>query len=202
MNRQDAVAALAATLQDDLVVTSLGFATNDLYTAQDRTRNFYTMGSMGTATGIALGLALVQPEARVIALDADGSLLMSLGVLATVGRYAPPNLVCLVLDNQSYHITGGQPTHTSATADLATVARGCGIASSTCVEELPDLGAALKHTRAELGPHFIAARVDKTLAPFVLAERYLTRALPLLKYRFMQSLGVLPEFEALTWAQS
>ena len=75
---------------------------------RDRPENFYTWGSMGLASSIGLGLALARPERRTIVLDGDGSLLMNLGSLATIGVYRPANLVLIVWDNGEYGTTGGQ----------------------------------------------------------------------------------------------
>ena len=69
------------------------------------------------------GLARARPDRTVVSLDGDGSLLMNLGTLATIGDCAPPNLVVFVLDNGLYGTTGGQPTPTSRGADLEAAAR-------------------------------------------------------------------------------
>ncbi|PYR58775.1 MAG: hypothetical protein DMF91_16390, partial [Acidobacteria bacterium] len=77
------------------IVASLGHPTYDLFSAGDRAANFYTWGSMGLASSIGLGLAIARPELRVFVLDGDGSLLMNLGSLATIGWTAPENLVLI-----------------------------------------------------------------------------------------------------------
>ena len=71
------------------------------------------LGSMGLAIPIAFGVAIAQPRRHVIALEGDGSLLMQLGCLATVGERAPKNLTIVVWDNGIYQITGSQPTASS-----------------------------------------------------------------------------------------
>ena len=82
------------------MIASLGHPAYDLYAAGDRPANFYTWGSMGLASSIGLGLAMVQPDLRVFVVDGDGSLLMNLGSLATIGWVRPANLVVIVWDNQ------------------------------------------------------------------------------------------------------
>lgn len=198
IDRQLAAEALAALLRDELVVSSLGFATSDLYAAGDRPENFYTFGSMGTATAIGFGLAMTRPDERVVTLDGDGSLLMSLGVLATVGRYQPTNFACVVFDNQLYQITGEQPTSTQSATDLAVVARGCGIESTERVDTLDDLNRALQRALTEPGPHVVVARVDDNVNRNVSCNG-LTRTPPLVRYRFMHRLGMLPETQTLVW---
>ena len=84
MTRLEASRLVAATLTDEAVVASLGHPAYDLFASGDRPLNFYTWGSMGLACSIGLGLALAQPERRIIVLDGDGSLLMNLGALATI----------------------------------------------------------------------------------------------------------------------
>ena len=194
MNRQEAARALVAALTDQIVVTGLGNVANDIYAAGDRALNFYSRGAMGTAASIALGLARTRPNDRVICVEGDGSLLMNLSALATIGRYAPPNLICIVWDNEAFQITGGQPTHTASGVDLAAVARGCGIASSSVVSSLGELTGTLTEVLNAPGPHVVVAKVDRTLA-----DGSFPRRPPLLKYRFMGRLGTLPDVGALAW---
>ena len=68
------------------------------------------LGSMGLAFPIALGVALAQPQRKVIALEGDGSLLMQLGCLTTIAMLSPKNLTLIAFDNGIYQITGGQKT--------------------------------------------------------------------------------------------
>ena len=89
MTRLDATRQLVAAVDDEPIVASLGHPAYDLFAAGDRPANFYTWGSMGLASSIGLGLALAQPELRVFVVDGDGSLLMNLGSLATIGWTRP-----------------------------------------------------------------------------------------------------------------
>ncbi len=131
MTRNEATNRLARRLGDHAVVASLGHPAYDLFLAGDRPENFYTWGSMGITASIALGLAMARPDRRIVALDGDGSLLMNLGTLATIGSCRPPNLLVVVWDNEVYGTTGGQPTATARNADLAAAARAMGLESST-----------------------------------------------------------------------
>ena len=117
------------------VVSNLGVASYVLAGIEDRERNFYMRGAMGTTTPVGFGLALSVDD-PVTVLEGDGSLLMSLGALATVGTYDPPNLTVVVFDNREYATTGGQST-LSTTTNFAGVARNCGVeawAADTCTE--------------------------------------------------------------------
>ncbi len=88
---------------------------------------------MGLASSIGLGLALARPELRVFVLDGDGSLLMNLGSLATIGWTRPANLVLIVWDNEDYGTTGGQDTATAHGADLEAAARAMGATATATV---------------------------------------------------------------------
>ena len=102
MTRLEATKQVLARLDREPIVASLGHPAYDLFAARDRGENFYTWGSMGLASSIGLGLAIARPDLRVFVLDGDGSLLMNLGSLATVGWVRPENLVIVVWDNGEY----------------------------------------------------------------------------------------------------
>jgi sulfopyruvate decarboxylase subunit beta len=129
------------------IVASLGHPAYDLFAARDRPQNFYTWGSMGLASSIGLGIALARPDVRVVVLDGDGSLLMNLGSLATIGLLGPDNLMLVVMDNEEYGTTGGQQTPTSRGADLAAAAMAMGIPAVTTVRSANELRAALAASR-------------------------------------------------------
>jgi thiamine pyrophosphate-dependent acetolactate synthase large subunit-like protein len=131
MNRLDATRVIVALAGDSAIVASLGHPAYDLFAAGDRPRNFYTWGSMGLASSVGLGLALARPDLRIFVLDGDGSLLMNLGSLATIGLLRPPNLVLVVMDNQEYATTGGQQTPTAHGADIEGAARAMRVDATT-----------------------------------------------------------------------
>src|SRR4030088_411437 len=106
LNRADLSKRLGAKLRDQAVVAGIGNANFDLFAAGHRAQNFYMLGSMGLACPIALGVALAQPERGVIALEGDGSILMALGCLTTIGMVKPRNLTIIIMDNGIYQITG------------------------------------------------------------------------------------------------
>lgn len=139
MTRIEATRLIVDLAGDAPIIASLGHPAYDLFAAGDRPQNFYTWGSMGLASSVGLGLALARPDARVIVLDGDGSLLMNLGSLATIGLLRPANLVVVVMDNQEYATTGGQPTPTAHGADLEAAARAMGIAATATVRTEAEL---------------------------------------------------------------
>ena len=193
MNRQEAARALVGALTDQIVVTGLGNVANDIYAAGDRALKFYTRGSMGTAASIALGLARSRPNDRVVCVEGDGSLLMNLGTLATIGRTAPSNLACFIWDNERFQITGGQATNTrGGSTDLAGVSRACGIPRAELVSELTELEAAVERVLGEAGPSLVVAKVDDRIT-----DAYLPRKPVVIKHRFMRALGTLPDVDRL-----
>ena len=159
MTRIEATRVIVGLAGDAAIVASLGHPAYDLFAAGDRPQNFYTWGSMGLASSIGLGLALARPELRVIVLDGDGSLLMNLGSLATIGLLRPANLTVVVMDNEEYATTGGQPTPTAHGADLEGAARAMAIATAATVRSEGELRGAL-----ERGPNsvFIVAKVKES----------------------------------------
>jgi thiamine pyrophosphate-dependent acetolactate synthase large subunit-like protein len=180
VNRLDATRIVVDLAGPAPIVASLGHPAYDLFAAGDRPQNFYTWGSMGMASSLGLGLALASPDARVFVLDGDGSLLMNLGSLATIGLLRPSNLVLIVMDNEEYATTGGQKTPTAQGADLEAAARAMGIADSITVHTADEMRAAL----ARPGAMFIVAKVSES-AP--------TAKPPLdcvfIKQRFMAAIG-------------
>jgi sulfopyruvate decarboxylase subunit beta len=125
--RADALRAIYPELQDRIVVTIMGAVAAELYTLGHRQNFFYLEHAMGLASSMGLGIALSMPNQKVVVIDGDGSLLMNLGTLSTMGRYRPGNLVHIVFDNGSLLSVGGFPTATSTGTDLAGVARACAI---------------------------------------------------------------------------
>ncbi len=145
---------------DEAIVANLGPTCDDLWHAGHRDRNFYVQGSMGLCSSIALGMALTVSE-KVISLDGDGSLLMNLGTIATIGRERPENLIVVAWDNEQWAQTGNQPSHTAFGTDLAQVADACGILKTATVRDVEGLRGALVTALAESGPWLIVAKVEE-----------------------------------------
>jgi thiamine pyrophosphate-dependent acetolactate synthase large subunit-like protein len=124
--------------EQDVVVSSMGSAREWMKLGPLHARDFVLVPSaMGHATSLGLGLALAQPARRIIVLSGDGSLLMNLGTLVTIASQAPRNLRVVVVVNDVYEVTGGQPVPApSAGVDYAGIARGCGWSSVHCIVDL------------------------------------------------------------------
>src|SRR5690606_23249264 len=112
MKRLDALGAIYPRLEESIVVTIMGAVSAELQSIGHRPGFFYLQHAMGLASSLGFGIAASRPEQTVIVLDGDGSVLMNLGTLTTLGHYRPDNLVHLIFDNGSFVSTGGSPTFT------------------------------------------------------------------------------------------
>ena len=147
MLRIDALGALYDRLADCVVVTIMGAVAVELQSLGHRPNHFYLQHAMGLASSMGLGLALALPEREVVVVDGDGSALMNLGGLTTLGRYRPGNLVHLVFDNESLLSVGGFPTATATGSDLAAIAAGAGVPRTSTVGDIDALLAAFDAAR-------------------------------------------------------
>lgn len=170
---------LAAAPDSAVIVATTGKTGRELFTLADRAQHLYQVGSMGGASGCALGVAL-NTKRPVVVLDGDGAALMKLGTFATIGAYQPDNLIHLLLDNGVHDSTGGQRT-VSATVDFAGLAQAANYPSTWQTDSLDGLDAALRAVLAAPGPHFIHLRIAPgsmsplgrpTVAPVEVAQRF------------------------------
>lgn len=148
----------------DVVLSTTGMISREVFQTKDRPGNFYMLGSMGLLSSFGLGLALLQPDRRVFVLEGDGSALMSLGTLPLIATEQVANLIHLVLDNEAYESTGGQPS-ISADVDLSQIAKNSGYRHVVRVDNIEDLEDALTRSRNRPGPQFILAKVGIAPVP-------------------------------------
>lgn len=169
MNRTDVLRYIASLRNGDPMIISPGLANYAIAEAKDEPLTIYNM-DMPYATPMALGMALGWPERRVISIEGDGSLLAGPGVLSTVARYQPQNLLIFVFDNGAYLTTGsGQaPTATVFGTDIEQLGRASGMKNTRTVRELDAAKEAIATAFAEPGPWLVVAKVDKRDRP---AER-------------------------------
>jgi sulfopyruvate decarboxylase subunit beta len=158
MKRIDCLGAIYDDLSECAVVTIMGAVAVELYSLGHRANFFYLEHAMGIASSIGLGIALAQPQRRVVVIDGDGSVLMNLGTLTTLARYRPPNLTQIVFDNESLLSVGGFPTATSTGSDIAGMAKAAGISDASTVSNVKAFEAA---ARAGIGSDGIACIVAK-----------------------------------------
>ncbi|MDP6788406.1 MAG: thiamine pyrophosphate-dependent enzyme [Rhodospirillales bacterium] len=186
LKRRAVVERLLAGRNGMAVVSGLGSATWDVAAAGDDALNFPLWAGMGCAAMIGLGLALAQPARRVVVVTGDGEMLMGLGGLVTIADQAPENLAVLVLDNESFGETGGQPTPTAALADLAGVARGAGFSAVLEAADEAALAPLIEAVRSAPGPVFAVAKVALETLPLVMPPKDGS----FLKDRLRRALGV------------
>lgn len=145
--------ALVAALdpQRDLVVAGLGANARYLPHLGVRVPHFALCDAMGAAIPLGLGMALARPDRRVVVLEGDGSLLMNLGTLVTVGAARPANLLAVVFDNGRYESSGGQALP-EVRVDFVTIARAVAFAVAERVADAAALPAALARGWGSGGP--------------------------------------------------
>ena len=171
LSRRAIVAEILRDREDLLLVAGLGGPAWDCAAAGDDPRNFYLWGAMGLSAAVGLGLALAQPSRRVLVVTADGEMLMGVGSLPTIAVQAPKNLALVVLDNEAYGETGGQPSHTARGVDLAGMARAAGFREAWTVREAGELPALRRKIREGEGPLFAVVKVSAARVPMVLPPR-------------------------------
>lgn len=150
LGREEAIQIVVDKLrEDDIVVSTTGMISRELFEYreaknQGHAHDFLTVGSMGHASQIALGIALQKPKRRVIVFDGDGALLMHLGGLAIIGDYNPKNFVHIVFNNGAHDSVGGQPT-VGQKIDVEAIAKAVGYADVISVDSPMSLMAAMNH---------------------------------------------------------
>jgi phosphonopyruvate decarboxylase len=160
MPAKDALVALhAARGARDVVITTMSPARDWMTLPQHPLDIVFVPSAMGHATSVGLGIALAQPDRRVLVCNGDGSMLMNLGSLVSITGSGATNLVVVLFDNGVYEVTGSQPTPGPAQIDYTSIARGTGFPS---VFEFSDLDAWRANVAAVLaapGPVFATLRV-------------------------------------------
>ena len=165
LSREDAIRTVAAALgEKDCIVSTTGMISRELFEyrtamGQGHERDFLTVGSMGHASQIALGIALAQPSRRVWCFDGDGAAIMHMGSMAIVASKAPANYIHVVFNNGAHDSVGGQPT-VGLKMDLPAVARAVGYKSVFSVDTLKALEKLLSGGFGD-SPVFIEVRVKK-----------------------------------------
>ena len=166
MSREEAIQTVAAALgEKDCIVSTTGMISRELFEYraamnQGHERDFLTVGSMGHASQIALGIALAQPDRRVWCFDGDGAAIMHMGSMAIVANKAPKNYVHVVFNNGAHDSVGGQPT-VGLKIDLPAVAKAVGYKAEYSVDKKEALNAILKNLNSFEGPTLIEVKVKK-----------------------------------------
>jgi len=164
MSREEAIQTVASVLSEkDCIVSTTGMISRELFeyraaVNQGHERDFLTVGSMGHASQIALGIAMANNGRRVWCFDGDGAAIMHMGSMAIVASKAPKNYVHVVFNNGAHDSVGGQPT-VGLMIDLPAVAKAVGYKDTISVDNKEELVAALKNLAN--GPVFLEVKVKK-----------------------------------------
>lgn len=166
MSREEAIQTVAAALgEKDCIVSTTGMISRELFEYraamdQGHERDFLTVGSMGHASQIALGIALAQPERRVWCFDGDGAAIMHMGSMAIVANKAPKNYVHVVFNNGAHDSVGGQPT-VGLKIDLPAIAKAVGYKATYSVESKAELESVLTKVNSFESPALLEIKVKK-----------------------------------------
>jgi len=169
MTREEALKIIIDSFNgDEIIVSTTGKTSRELFELRiargENPRDFYTVGSMGCTSSIALGIAL-NSKKKIIVIDGDGALIMQLGALTTIGHYHPENLYHILIDNNAHESTGGQPT-VSDTVNFKEISLGSGYKSVYIANSREDLKIALgkmfdAKKKEEKGPSMLIIKVKK-----------------------------------------
>jgi thiamine pyrophosphate-dependent acetolactate synthase large subunit-like protein len=134
--------------------------------------------AMGGHASFGLGLALAQPDKKVVLFDSEGDVLMGMGALATIAEQAPRNFYHFMLDNECYATTGGQPVPNAKNIAYDVIARGAGYPQAYAFDNLEDFSNSLKAILDQPGPVFVALKVDPEIEnePIGRRPRWQTRS--------------------------
>ncbi|MHA1563643.1 MAG: thiamine pyrophosphate-dependent enzyme, partial [Promethearchaeota archaeon] len=166
MTREEALKIIINSFNgDEIIVSTTGKTSRELFELRiargENPRDFYTVGSMGCTSSIALGIAL-NSNKKTVVIDGDGALIMQLGALTTIGHYHPENLYHILIDNNAHESTGGQPT-VSDTVNFKEICLGSGYKSVYLANNREDLKIVLEKMFKEegKGPSMLIISVKK-----------------------------------------
>jgi sulfopyruvate decarboxylase subunit beta len=160
MTKDQALAPLAAARTGEIVVTTMGMVRPWAAHSQHALDFASADSAMGHAADLAVGLALAQPARKVICLNGDGSMLMTLGTLVTAVDNGARNLVLFVIQNDAYEITGSQRIPGAGRTDFAGFARAAGFPRAYTFDEPAPYAAALPEILGGEGPVLVTLRVE------------------------------------------
>lgn len=166
MLREQAIETVVKALQPNAaVVSTTGMISRELFEIREKygmghEHDFLTVGSMGHASQIALGIALQQPGRPVYCFDGDGASLMHMGSMAITASMCPENYIHIVFNNGAHDSVGGQPT-VGLSVDLCAIVIAMGYKHSMCVKTVEELETSIKEAQQLQGPVFIEAQVKR-----------------------------------------
>ena len=166
LSREEAIQQVLEVMdKSDMVVATTGMSSREVYECRAKKgeghqRDFLTVGGMGHASQIALGIALQKPERSIYCLDGDGALLMHMGALAINGTFKAKNLKHIILNNGAHDSVGGQPT-VGLSIDLLSVAHAVGYQYAARTQTRQELHSSLRILKDSIGPSLLEIRVRR-----------------------------------------
>lgn len=160
MSREEAIKHIIAVSKEDPIISTTGKASRELFEARkedEHQYDFLTVGSMGHASSIALGVAINKPNKKVWCIDGDGAVIMHMGSLATIGSVKPNNLIHILINNTAHESVGGMPT-VSKSIDFIEIAKACGYINVVSVNTYADLDKELIKAKSLKALSFIEAK--------------------------------------------
>lgn len=166
MKREDAIETIISNIEEDsAIISTTGMASRELFELREKynqghNKDFLTVGSMGHASQIALGIALNKENKRVYCIDGDGALIMHMGGLAIVGDQSPKNFIHILINNGAHDSVGGQET-AGLKINIQEIAKACGYKKVYSCEDTEELKKYINQIKDEDGPIFLEVRVKK-----------------------------------------
>ncbi|EGC77161.1 phosphonopyruvate decarboxylase [Treponema denticola] len=166
MSREEAIEKIILNAPSNACfVSTTGMASRELYELRDKhsqghAKDFLTVGSMGHASQIALGIALSKPGKKIFCIDGDGAAIMHLGGLTAIGSQRPKNMVHIILNNGAHDSVGGQPT-VGRKINLCSIAFACGYTKVVSVKTIKELETQLEYLSSAEGSFLIEVLVSK-----------------------------------------
>ncbi len=166
LSRERAIQLVASSLSDhDVIVSTTGMISRELFeyreaVKQGHQQDFLTVGSMGHASQIALGIALNRPDRRVFCFDGDGAAIMHAGALAIIGALSPANYYHVVFNNGAHDSVGGQPT-VGLNVSIPSMAKACGYKTVASIDDEEELKKELAQLKLYESPFLLEVKVKK-----------------------------------------
>lgn len=166
LTREEAIQLVASYIEEkDVVVSTTGMISRELFEyrefkKQSHEKDFLTVGSMGHASQIALGIALEKKDRKVYCFDGDGAIIMHLGALAITGSIKPENYIHIVLNNGAHDSVGGQPT-VGQKINLPQIALACGYHTAWSVNDKEALIQSLNDIKSVKLPILLEINIKK-----------------------------------------
>lgn len=166
LGREQALGLIIPLLDEkDVVVSTTGKTSRELFELrkelqQGNERDFLTVGCMGHASSIALGIALQKPERSIYCVDGDGAMIMHMGALATVGKLNPPNFKHIIINNFAHDSVGGQPTAADK-INIPSIALANGYKAAFSVHTEEEIKATVKKIKKSAGPVLLEIQCNK-----------------------------------------